>query len=114
MDNLDNAMENLKAWEEKEKNGDAPGGGKDRILVGSVDKFFDRISVAAINLSGDLKIGDIIEIGGTDDAIRQKISSMQIDRIDVEEAHEGDSIGIKVAHQVHEGEEVYKVTSYHP
>ncbi len=109
MDNLDNAMENLKAWEEKEKGSDAQSKGRERILVGAVDKFFDRISVAAITLSGDLKVGDVIEIGGADEAIRQKVSSMQIDRVDVEEAHEGDSIGIKVAHQVQEGEEVYKV-----
>ena len=109
MDSLDNAMENLKAWEDRDRDREAHGRKNGRVLVGSVEKFFDRISVAAIKLAGDLKVGDIIEIGGDEEAIRQRISSMQIDRIDVEEAHEGDSIGIKVSHQVRGGEEVYKI-----
>lgn len=74
-------------WEDRDRDREAHGRKNGRVLVGSVEKFFDRISVAAIKLAGDLKVGDIIEIGGDEEAIRQRISSMQIDRIDVEEAH---------------------------
>ncbi|MDE1828299.1 MAG: translation elongation factor-like protein [Candidatus Micrarchaeota archaeon] len=77
--------------------------------MGVVEHFFDKIDVVAIKLSGPLKVGDIIEIGDEENAVRQKITSMQIDREDVGHAGEGDSIGIKLAHKVSPGSRVYRL-----
>jgi len=80
-----------------------------KTRIGSVELFFSKIGVAAIKLEAALKVGDIIEIGDDEEAIRQKVSSMQIDRKEVNEASGGDSVGIKVNHPVRKGSAVYKV-----
>lgn len=56
-----------------------------------------------------MNVGDVIEIGTDDDAVRQKIISMQIDRQDIDSATDGDSVGIKLKYKVEEGSEVYKI-----
>ena len=108
---LDDAMESQEAWEAKEKRLSSRTGGRytNKELVGSVEQFFDRLNVAAIRLTGALKVGDIIEIGSEEEAIRQRVSSMQINRKDVDKAGDGDSVGIKVRCRVPEGSDVYRV-----
>ncbi|MDE1850449.1 MAG: translation elongation factor-like protein [Candidatus Micrarchaeota archaeon] len=83
--------------------------GHSKAHIGTVEHFFDKINVAAIKLIGPLKVGDIIEIGDEESAVREKIRSMQIDREDVERAGEGDSIGIKLGHKVAAGSRVYRI-----
>ena len=73
-----------------------------------VEKFFDKIDVAAILLSSDLKVGDNIEMEGEDGKFTMTVSSMQIERKDVTKAKEGDSVGIKVPQSVIAGSEVYR------
>lgn len=106
---LDDVMASLEARESRDAASQQPNGGANKVLIGSVEQFFDKISVVAIKLTGNLKVGDIIEIGSEDDAIRQRVSSMQIDRVNVEEANDGDSIGIKLKHRVSEGESIYRI-----
>ncbi|MDE1846232.1 MAG: translation elongation factor-like protein [Candidatus Micrarchaeota archaeon] len=79
------------------------------MLIGSVEGFFSKINVVAIKLSGDLKVGDLIEIGDEESSVKQRISSMQIDRHDVQSASAGDSVGIKLNYKVSEGSSVYRV-----
>ena len=111
MSDLDSAIENLEAWEAKERGQNSTANSQNRVLVGKVEQFFDRLGVVAITLSSDLKIGDIIEIGDEEEAVRQKISSMQIDRKDVTEASEGDSVGIKLKHSVKLNSDVFRIRS---
>ena len=80
-----------------------------KIEVGEVERFFDKIGVAAIHLSGELKIGDTIQIEGDAEPVRVEVSEMQIDRKAVESAVAGDSVGIKVGTQVSPGSKVYLV-----
>ena len=80
-----------------------------RVLIGEVDHFYDRLSVAAIRLAGSIKVGDTIEIVDGSETVRLKVSSMQIDRKDVEAASEGDAVGIKVDRAVRAGSKVYEV-----
>jgi translation elongation factor EF-Tu-like GTPase len=80
-----------------------------KIEIGEVERFFDRIGVAAIHLSGDLKVGDTIQIEGGPEPVRVEVLSMQIDRKDVEAASSGDSVGIKVVSAVGKGYKVYLV-----
>ena len=78
--------------------------------IGVVDHFFSKVSVAAIKITdGELKIGDTIHIVGAHTDFKQKIESMQIDRVPVEKVKPGDDVGIKVKDRVREHDIVYKV-----
>ena len=112
MESLDNLIEVIDSIEARDRERYTPAPNekrKERELIGSVEHFFSKISVVAISLTSSLNVGDIIEIGTEEDAIRQKVSEMQIDRNDVYEAHAGSSIGIKTKHVVEPGSPVYKV-----
>jgi translation elongation factor EF-1alpha len=113
MKDLEDAINSLEAWEAKESGASEVGKAPEKELVGTVEQFFERINVVAIKLNGTLKVGDVIEIGDDEEAVRQRISSMQINRENVEEAGEGDSVGIKLNYRVAEGREVYKMASQH-
>ena len=77
--------------------------------VGVVDHFFDKISVSMIKLSDGLKAGDKIRIKGKAADFTQELSSMQIDRVPVQEAKAGDLISVKVEQKVRKDDVVYKV-----
>jgi hypothetical protein len=124
VDDIDNVMEVVDALEARKAAASAPAIQTDdgeigtlstqatqagRTLVGSVDSFFGKINVAAVMLTGDLKVGDTIEIENEEYAIRQKVGSMQIDRKDVTEAYEGDDVGIKLSVPVTKGSSVYRL-----
>lgn len=78
-------------------------------LVGKITHYFDKISVAVIELSDTLKEGDEISIEGHMTNIQQAASSIQIDRKPVESAKKGQSVGIKVEQRVREGDKVFRV-----
>ncbi len=107
---LEDAMRDA---EEREKRDSAPADGESgRLLIGTVEHFFDKINVAAITLNGDLKVGDTIEIDdGTGLVLTDEVTSMQIDRREVTEAGAGESVGIKLDRAVSRGSEVYKLTA---
>jgi len=104
---LDDIMENLNERESRSSEVEEKLQGK--VKIGEVENYFSRLGVAAVRLTGPLAVGDIIEIGNEENAIRQKVESMQIDRKDVSLAKEGDSVGILVRCKVNKGEEVYKI-----
>lgn len=111
MDYIDSDVESVNEWESRQSATPvaAEPSAKGKVPIGKVSQFFDRLNVAAINLTGSLKVGDIIEIGTDDEAIRQRVASIQIDRKGVEEASEGDDIGIKLKWPVSIGSDVYKI-----
>jgi putative protease len=78
-------------------------------LVGKITHYFDKISVAVIALSDTLKEGDEISIEGAVTNIQQAASSIQIDRKPVESAKKGQSVGLKVAERVREGDKVFRI-----
>ena len=77
--------------------------------IGKVMSYFTHVGVAAVTLSGNLKIGDKIHIKGHTTDFEQEVESMQIDREDVKEAKEGDDVGIKVKERVRPNDIVYLV-----
>jgi len=81
-------------------------------LIGEVSHFFGKINVAALKLTGELKIGDKVSIEHKDGSVvlEQAIDSMQIDMKPVESAKAGEDVAIKVSSHVHEGNLVYKIT----
>jgi len=79
-------------------------------VIGKVSDFFARPVVAGIELSGTLKLGDMIHIKGHTTDLEFTVDSMQINNVNVSEAKVGDSVGIKVSDRVRRGDTVYKVT----
>jgi selenocysteine-specific translation elongation factor len=79
------------------------------VKVGKVSDYFARPVVAAVDLTGSLKVGDRIHIKGHSTDMDLVISSMQINNVGVPSAKAGDSIGIKVNDRVRNGDDVYKV-----
>ncbi len=78
--------------------------------IGSVSHYFGHVSVAAINLTDELKVGDKIHITGHSEDFTQVVSSIQIEHSNVQSAKQGDDAGVEVQQKVHPGDKVYKVT----
>jgi hypothetical protein len=77
--------------------------------VGTITHYFDRISVAALTLEGDLAVGDWIAFEkGEELLFEQVVTSMQIEHQIIESATVGADIRLKVNQQVQQGVEVYK------
>lgn len=114
MEDLDSAMDVVDAMEKRDR-GNNPSDSEigsvssNRVPIGKVEHFFDKIGVAAIRLNGNLKVGDVIEVGSEEEAVRQKVTSMQINREEIESASTGDDVGIKMNHKVAAGSEVYRI-----
>lgn len=79
-------------------------------LIGHVSHYFDKISVAALKLEGDLKAGDQVHFVGHGADFSQTITSMQVDGQTVTAGKAGDEIGMKVDSKAKEGVAVYLVT----
>jgi ribosomal 50S subunit-recycling heat shock protein len=77
--------------------------------IGVVSNYFEHVNAAAIKLCGKLKIGDKIRITGGENDFEQEVTSMQINRQNVEEAKKDDEIGIIVDQKVHKGYKVFKI-----
>jgi len=78
--------------------------------IGKVSDFFAHPVVAGIELTGKLKVGDLVHIKGHTTDLELTVNSMQINNVDVTEAKAGDSVGVKVTERVRGGDTVYKVT----
>ena len=82
----------------------------DKKPVGKITHYFDKISVAVIELSDTLKQGDTIAIEGhSGEAFEQKVDSMQIEHAPVKTAKKGQAIGLKLAQPVRPIAQVFKV-----
>ncbi len=80
------------------------------VEVGTISDFFARPVVAAIELTGELKVGDKIRIKGHTTDMELMVESMQIHNQSVPVAKAGDAVGIKVTDKVRHGDKVFKVT----
>ncbi len=78
--------------------------------IGRITHYFNKIGVAAIELTGNLAVGDTIHVKGQTSDWTQNIDSIQIEHASVDGAGPGDSVGIKVESHAHEHDTVYKVT----
>ena len=77
--------------------------------VGRVSHFFTKISVAVVELTSSLAVGDRILIKGPTTNFEQTVNSMQIEHENVKVAKAGQSIGLKVDERVRESDVVYKI-----
>ena len=65
--------------------------------------------MAAIKLTGSLKVGDMIRIKGHTTDFEQEVTGIQIEHENVEEANKGDQIGIKTDEKVRRHDKIYKI-----
>ena len=79
------------------------------IKIGTVSHYYSKLSVAILELAGELKVGDQIRVKGHTSDFEQTVGSMEIEHTDVPIAKKGDVIGLKVAEHAREGDEVFKV-----
>jgi putative protease len=82
---------------------------QEKKLIGKILHFYNKISVAVIELTDKLSVGDEISIEGPSTNFTQTVDSMQIEHKNIKKAKKGDSIGLKVINEVKENDSVYKV-----
>ena len=79
------------------------------IRIGTVTHYYNRISVAVLELSGELKVGDKILIMGRTTDFTQVVTSMEIEHRKMQAVMPGMEVALKVADTVRSGDEVYKI-----
>lgn len=78
------------------------------VKIGRITHFFTKISVAVIELTAPLAVGETIVLKGPTTDFEQVVESMQIEHQNVQNAKAGQSIGLKVIQRVRENDMVYK------
>lgn len=81
------------------------------IRIGKVTHFFDRISVAVLDLTDTIRAGDTIHFLGRSTDFKQEVTSLQIEHQAVSEAEPGHEVAMKVVQPVHPNDAVFKITS---
>lgn len=78
--------------------------------VGEVTHFFPHVKAAAITILKDgLKVGDEIYIKGHTTDFKEKIKSMELDHVTIQEGKVGQEIGLLVKKRVRIGDSVYRI-----
>jgi translation initiation factor IF-2 len=80
------------------------------VKIGKVTHYYSRLSVAVLELEGDLAVGEQIMILGKTTELTQMVTSMQIEHHNVQAVKAGMQVALKVIDQVRQGDLVYKVT----
>ena len=78
-------------------------------LIGKVIHYYNRISVAVVDLSAELKIGDTILFLGHTTDFTQEVTSLEIEHQKVLLANPGGEVAVKVDEEVRQGDLVYKL-----
>jgi len=77
--------------------------------IGRVTNYFSRISVAVIELTAPLQLGDTVRIKGGSRDFEQTVKSMQIEHQSIEKAEAGQEIALKLGQKARTNDTVYKV-----
>ena len=77
--------------------------------IGRITHFFGHLNVAAVELEGELKVGDTLHFKGHTSDWTQAVASMQIEHDSVDKAGPGDVIGMKVEGHAREHDLVFKI-----
>jgi len=78
--------------------------------IGKVTHYFDRISVAVLELTDKIRVGDTLHFLGHATDFKQDVKSLQIEHQNVDEAKPGQDVALKVAQKVHPNDAVFKIT----
>lgn len=78
--------------------------------IGKITGFFTKVGAAIIDITGgSLKVGETVRIKGRTTDFEQVVESMQIEHQPIQEAKNGQTIGLKVKDRVRRHDTVYKV-----
>ncbi|HUI88561.1 MAG TPA: hypothetical protein VLX61_07520 [Anaerolineales bacterium] len=78
--------------------------------IGQITHYFDHISVAVVQLTQSLHVGDTIHILGHSTDFKQDVTSLQIEHRSIDEAEPGDDVALQVIQAVHPNDKVFKLT----
>ena len=78
------------------------------VQVGHITHFFSKISVAVVELTAPLAVGERILVKGPSTDFEQVVESMQIEHKNIPRAEAGQAIGLKMAEHARERDVVYK------
>lgn len=78
--------------------------------IGEVTHYFNHLSVAVLDLIGELKVGDTIHFHGNAVDFTQPVDSLEIEHQKVQSAGPKKEVALKVTQPVHKGAEVFKVS----
>ena len=77
--------------------------------IGEVTHYFPHVNAAAVMLKkGSLKVGDEIYLKGHTTDFMEKVQSIQLDHVPIQEGRKGQEIGLMVKERVRTGDSVYK------
>jgi hypothetical protein len=77
--------------------------------VGTITHFYTRLSVAVVQLSGELKLADEIHILGHITDFTQYVNSMEINHAKIEHAGPGMEVALFVEEYVRVGDHIFKI-----
>ena len=78
-------------------------------FVGKVLHYFDKLGVATVKISSNLKLGDkIVVIGNTTGIIKSVVKSMEAKKKPLKKAKKGQEVGIKLP-RVRKNDEIYVI-----
>jgi len=77
--------------------------------IGKVTHFFSKISVAVLEITNELRVGDEIHVLGHITDFTQRVTSMEIEHKMVELVGPGMEVAMEVEEYVREGDEIFKV-----
>lgn len=78
--------------------------------IGRVTHYYDKIGVAVLSLTAELKINDTIQILGHTTDLVQKVNSLEIDHRKIQSAGPKVEVALKVDEPVHEGDKIFLIT----
>jgi hypothetical protein len=75
--------------------------------IGTVTHWYDKLGVAVVKLTSKLAKGARVKIKKGEEEFEDTVSSLQIDRKDVDSAKKGDDAAIKLSQRAREGSEIF-------
>lgn len=76
--------------------------------IGTVTHYFSHLSVAAVELTDRLSVGERIHVQGHTTDLSQAVDSMEVDHQRVDSAGPGDDVALKVADHVREHDRIFR------
>jgi len=78
-------------------------------LVGHVTHYYGRLSVAVLDLTDSIRLGDVVHILGSTTDLRQVVHSLQIEHQAVEEVGPGQEVALQVDRRVRRRDRVFRL-----
>ena len=76
--------------------------------IGTVTHYYSHLSVAAVQLTAPLAVGDRIHIRGHTTDLVQDVTSIEVDHEKTEDAGPGDDVALKVDDHVRDHDQIYR------